>query len=224
MTERRPPNRATKAMGGMLAVVVTEGHKAPNAARPVTQALLDLAATLAFDPNLEGPGHRTDAGPGPAWLLPLVIVHDSLDQAIDVSERLTCGAPTAAGFLRAAAAVLASDSPAAPTEACATDDPALATALWVLGRGRRFADLLEVIVARRALASDAEAEAHLTRLREVPAVAAAAGALVGLRDGIDAIPHGLYRRLGSDVCRCLELATRLTVTRPRPRAAAGALR
>jgi hypothetical protein len=190
----------------MLAVMAVEARLVGSAAGgPITRALLDLADAYA---DRDAPVLPDVSGPvGPAWLVPTAVAHIDVLAAARDAVGLVGPRPACVSYVQLASCILAGTvfgghtlesgggDTQPPTPASDPNSAALATALWALTRPTPLGELLPML-------------AHATGL---PA-AAAAGGLVGIRDGLDAVPVRWYRRL-DHAPEALALAACLTHTR-----------
>jgi hypothetical protein len=216
---------ALRCAGGMLGVLVadtwpigsTQGS-GPDA--PIAVAMVDLARSLtaptARDP-LGEVAARHDGIAGSAWLLPLSLADhepseltaDPVGQAtrnlvrpdkvdacvayVKLAAQLAANHPVPAAIAHVAGLTVPTDQP------LETGNPApdgLTLGLWALAQQAQFGELLGKLAATSSR----------------PVIAAAAG-LLGLRDGLEAIPTTWYRHLDlTDAC--LALAPALKRTHP----------
>src|SRR5690606_9771601 len=193
-TDWEPPAGHVRAAGGLLAAVAGESwHPDGFRARgPVAAALLELATGYVARPGEGAPlavAQRQDGVPAPAWLLPVAIARpfsntlagDALQLArasgvpghalspcvtyVELAAELFAGRPAP----EAVEAITGEPLPRkAPTPALCGEPhlDALSTAVWALAQPEGVEELIAAL-------------APIT----LPAVRAAAAALVGLRDG-----------------------------------------
>jgi hypothetical protein len=208
----------------MLGVLVAEawpiGSPGPfGSAGPIATAMVDLARRLtrAITPRALGEvADLHDGAAGPAWLLPLALAHpEAIELPADALELASrthvpnheVNACTA--YVHLAAQLVAEQPvPAAiatfPGLAVPAEQPletghpardALALGIWAVAQSAAFGEQMGKLAATSS-----------------PSVTAAAGGLLGLRDGLDAIPDTWYRHLDlADAC--LALAPSLHQTR-----------
>jgi hypothetical protein len=223
-TTPRPATSTRHLAGGLLAVLVADAWRtgAPPATggrTPIAAAMLALARTLTrptTPDGLDGIAHRPGALAGPAWLLPLGLAHPEPTQQAEHTLDLVGTATTSderdasTTYVELASRIAAQQTvPTAIADLTDHEIPAeqpletghhaadaLAVALWALARATPFAEVFPPLAATSSR----------------PVVAAASG-LVGLRDGLIAIPRAWYRHLGL-TDQCLTAAHALAHTRP----------
>jgi hypothetical protein len=236
-TDWEPPAGHVRAAGGLLAAAVGESwHPQGFQPRgPVTAALIALATGYVSRNGDGAPiavADRQEGVPAPAWLLPVAIVRpfsnnlaaDALQLArasgvpghalspcvtyVELAAELFAGRPAT----EAVEAITGEPVPRkAPTPALCGEPhlDALSTSVWALAQPEGVAELIPAL-------------APITP----PSVRAAAAALVGMRDGSNALP-GHWSRDLPDATACLTLAADLVGVRhnaflhPTPRTASG---
>jgi hypothetical protein len=200
----------------MLGVLVAEawpiGSPEPCASPgPIATAMVDLARRLtgAITPDGLGEVADLDGGPaGPAWLLPLALAHPGAiglpADALELARRAHVASEqvdSCATYVQLATQLLAEQ----PVPAATATVPGLAVpAEQPLETGHPAPDGLAL--GRWALTRSAAFGEQMGKLAATssPPVAAAAGGLLGLRDGLDAIPATWYRHLDlADACLAL---------------------
>jgi hypothetical protein len=232
-----PPAGHVRAAGGLLAAVAGESWHPDGfrAGGPVAAALLELASGYVSRNGGATPievAQRQDGVPAPAWLLPVAIVRpfsnllaaDALQLArasgvpghalspcvtyVELAAELFAGRPAT----EAVEAITGEPVPRkAPTPALCGEPhlDALSTAVWALAQPEGVTELIPALVPITP-----------------PSVRAAAAALVGLRDGSNALP-GHWHRDVPDAAACHTLAADLVGVRhhaylhPTPRTASG---
>lgn len=225
------PQGAERVVGGLLGVAYGETWRAgwaddgcdaapAVAVGPVTAALLDLSVGYAAGCRQRAPlvraatyGHKSL----PAWLIAATIarsvpsqqVNDAVELAVAAGAR---GRSLAAcvTFVEVASALLAGH-PASVALAAATVGRSLPSPHGLPDvTGEASIDALEVglWVLTYPACGIADIVPAVTTLAG-PTVAAAVGGLLGLRDGVSAIPTDWRCRLGSAALQCRRLAPRL---------------
>jgi len=219
------PQGPARVLGALVGVVAAEastllGEPKPvgGETAPVAAAMLDVAEMYAASDGRQVPvdvAARHDGVPGLAWLLPVALVRpdiqrlasDTLELAAaagvpvhalgacvifaELSACLLAGwsVPEAVAVTTGIGPRYASSSPALAGEPV-TDG--LVAALWAIDQQRRPDELL---------ASLAE--------MATPSVQAAAGGVLGIRDGADQLPASWHARGAETAAKCRELAPRL---------------
>jgi hypothetical protein len=227
-----------RAAGGLLGVVGGEAWRGTRggfeSGGPVSAALVDLAWAYVSDPEGCAPTHvakQHEGVPGPGWLLPVAIIRSNPAtrerEVRELADAAGMGAyqiPACIAYVELAANLFVADQPE-PTPIRAVKEPdqtrvraprllgigaadGLAAGSWALARP---GDLAQVIPSLVRSGHNLVA----------PWVAAAAGGLVGMRDGKDAVPGPWYRRLPRRQRQaCAQLAQTLVQCRePSPTAA-----
>lgn len=216
-----PPRGQARIVGGLLGSAGGESWQGARGGFEdechLTWALLDLCRSYAV-PGAPSPAEvaRSHAGlPGPGWLLPVALVRrhprhlvsDTLELAI------TAGSPRSAlktciAYVELAAALFAGTPPGEAVRQVTgrqlsppTSEPpllcgipsadALTASIWALGQPGSMYDVVASLV-------------HYAE----PSVAAAAAALLGLRDGCAGVPAQWHRCVPS-AGECRELAASL---------------
>jgi hypothetical protein len=231
--------REARAVGGLLGVIGGEAWRGSRGGfepgGPVSAALVDLTRAYVSDPDDSAPLHvanEHEGVPGPAWLLPVAIIRADPGarerEVRGLAEAAGMGAyqvPACIAYVELAANLFSADQPdVAPVRAVRDPEQALAPAPRLLGIGAadglaagswalaRPGDLAQVIPSLLKSGQNLVA----------PWVAAAAGGLVGMRDGRAAIPGQWHRRLPRRQRQaCAQLAEELVESRgPSPLSAA----
>lgn len=238
------PGSHARAAGGFIGAIAAEarlgsGRPAPASERPITAAMTEVALALVAR---QGQGTPLDVAArfrglgSPAWLLPVAIARPHSDPLRTDALRLAHAAgvpghalPHCLGFVELGAALFGGQADVDAVEAVSGQparghlhtaltlcgDPhldALTTGMWALQQRGTFTEVM------RALTSLAP-----------PSVAAAAGALLGLRDGVAAVPTGWHDdlpaaecvTLAGDLVRVRHGAFLAPPPRSRPRSTAG---
>jgi hypothetical protein len=215
-----------RAAGGFMGAIAAEGRLGsrrplPSGPRPVSEAMIELAQAFVAR---HGQGTPLDVaarfrGVGsPAWLLPVAIVRPRSDTLNSDALRLAHAAgvpghalPHCVGYVELGAALLGgqddvdaveavSGQPARghlPTALTLCGDPhldALTTGMWALQQRGSFAEVLGTLASLAP-----------------PGAAAAAGALLGLRHGLGAVPVEWHDHLPA--AGCVSLAGELVSVR-----------
>jgi hypothetical protein len=228
-----------RAAGGLLGVVGGEAWRGSRSGfesgGPVSAALVDLARAYVSDPDGYAPTHianQHEGVPGPGWLLPVAIIRsDPATREREVRELADAAGmgayqiPACIAYIELAANLFVADqAEPAPVRAVEDGDHALVRAPRLLGIGA--ADGLAAGSWALARQGDlAQVIPSLVRSGQnlvAPWVAAAAGGLVGVRDGRAAVPGPWHRRLPRRQRQaCAQLAQALVELRePSPAAAA----
>jgi hypothetical protein len=218
-----PPAGHVRAAGGLLAAVAGEAWRADGFGPrgPVAAALVEVAQGYV-SPSTDGA--PTDAAarqedlPAPAWLLPVAIVRPFSSQLAADALQLARASGVAGhalspcvAYVELAAELFAGRAADEAVEAITGEpiprrssapalcgDPhldALTAGIWALAQTRNVAELIPAL-------------APIT----LPPVRAAAVALVGLRDGSNAVP-GDWQRDIPGAAACLTLAADLVAVR-----------
>lgn len=217
-----PPARGqARIVGGLLGSAGGESWQGPRGGFedecPLTWALLDLCRSYVVP---DGPAPvevaRSHEGlSGPGWLLPVALVRrhqrhlvsDTLELAIaagsprsalktciayvELAAALFAGTPPSEAVWQVTGRQLSPPSPEPPLLCGIPSADALTASIWALGQPVKMHDVVA------SLAHYAE-----------PSVAAAAAALLGVRDGCAGVPAQWHRCVPA-VEECRELAERL---------------
>ena len=201
---RRPPTRICRSAGGFLAIVGAEARLLDDPdGGPGTQAILNVArAYVAGDSTIPAPGSVA----GPAWLIAVAVAHDGVIRAGRDTVALAGARPATVSYTGLASTILtgvvfgghalqsAQTGPTGTTFCqCDPAATALIAGIWALAQPPGVGELLP-------------------ELAHAGPVAAAAAGLIGLRDGLDALPRTWHRGL-THAPEALALAAQLTRTR-----------
>lgn len=197
----------------MLGVLVAEtwpigSPQAFGRGGPMATTMIDLARNVTGATTRDAMGevaNRHDSIAGPAWLLPLALtqsepsglaadaaelaaratvptdeIHDCVAY-VELAAHIVAEQPVAAAITRIAGLAVPAEQ---PLETGRQAPDGLTLGLWALTQPASFTKLLGMLAATSS-----------------PPVVAAAAGLVGLRDGLDAIPAAWYRQLDlTDAC------------------------
>jgi hypothetical protein len=239
-----PAGGASRATGALLAAAAAEARlgtpsAAPDGALPVTDAMVDLARACVAGAGQPAPhdvAARIGARATPAWLVAIAVTrpHSTTRDADALSLANAAGAPGHAlphcvDYARLAAALLGGRTDTAaieqvtgqrrrtgpPTSLTLCGEPhldALTTGVWALQQSVPPAEVVPALVQVAP-----------------PGAAIAAAALLGLRDGPEALPaewraqlpEAAWAALAAELLEARRQAYLRGSARPRPLAAAG---